>query len=125
MCVFDYDNVESGYSYGCHFTVFDGTKCYLGSIGYEGNLVASITGNELHFKQSKYQDVKWLLGDYACIIIPLPTLDAFQADSTASIWFAHTPATSTHRDDVSSYIFKQLSHHSYQNDDCAGNFTNL
>ena len=48
-------------------------------------------------------------------------LDAFQADGTASNWFAHLPATSTHKDDVQSFIFKQLSHHSYQNDDCAGN----
>ena len=54
MCAFDYDDVDGGiYSYGCHFTVFDGTKCYLGSIGYEGDLIASITGNELHFKQSR------------------------------------------------------------------------
>ena len=51
----------------------------------------------------------------------IPILDAFQADGTASNWFAHLPATSTHKDDVQSFIFKQLSHHSYQNDDCAGN----
>ena len=52
---------------------------------------------------------------------PLPdTSDAFQADGTWNNWFAHLPATSTHRDDVQSFIFKQLSHHPYQSDDCAG-----
>ena len=48
--------------------------------------------------------------------------DAFQADGTWNNWFAHLPATSTHRDDVQSFIFRELSHHSYQSDDCAGNY---
>ena len=56
MCAFDYKDAASSYSYGCHFTVFDGTRCYLGSIGYEGDLVASITGDELHFKRGECQN---------------------------------------------------------------------
>ena len=53
MCVFDFDNVDGTYDYGCHFMVMDdsGTKCYLGSIGYESNLISSITANNLNFKQ--------------------------------------------------------------------------
>ena len=51
MCVFDYDNIDVTYDYGCHFTVFDSSKCYLGSMGYESNLVLSITANNLNFKQ--------------------------------------------------------------------------
>ena len=47
MCAFDHDIVDATYDYGCHFTVFDGgsNNCYLGSLGYEGDLVPSLPSN--------------------------------------------------------------------------------
>ena len=54
MCVFDSDRISATLSYGCHFTVFDGSKCYLGSIDwFDRSLVSSITANDLDFKQCK------------------------------------------------------------------------
>ena len=37
----------------CHFTAHDGTKCYMGSLGYEGDLVAGLFAIDLHFKRCK------------------------------------------------------------------------
>ena len=70
MCVFDFDNVDGTYDYGCHFTVFDGTKCYLGSMGYESNLVSSITANNLNFMQCKimFMQNRLIFTDIICSI---------------------------------------------------------
>ena len=53
MCAFDHGApVDGTYDYGCHFTVFDGSTCYLGSIGYErGDLLSSLpSGHNLNLK---------------------------------------------------------------------------
>ena len=50
MCAFDHDSVDATYDYGCHFTVLDGSDCYLGSMGYEGNVLASLPSQNLHLK---------------------------------------------------------------------------
>ena len=53
MCAFDHDTIDGTYDYGCHFTVLDGTNCYLGSMGYQGNLLSSLPSQNLHLKSCK------------------------------------------------------------------------
>lgn len=61
MCVFDSDRISATLSYGCHFTVFDGSKCYLGSIDwFDRSLVPSITANNLNFKHCKLMITRYI-----------------------------------------------------------------
>ena len=118
MCVFDFDNVDGTYDYGCHFTVLDGTKCYLGSMGYESNRVSSITANNLNFMQCKimFMQNRLIFTDIICSIY----LDAFQTDGVRDTMFPHKPAVSALKSDVESYIFKQLTAATYYDQTCAG-----
>ena len=38
----------SSYDHGCHFWSLDGSTCYLGSLGYERSLVATIPSTDVY-----------------------------------------------------------------------------
>ena len=47
MCAFDQPKVDGS---SCHFTVVEGSTCYLGTLGVETNLLANPTSTSLRLK---------------------------------------------------------------------------
>ena len=47
----------SSYDYGCHFWSFDGTDCYLGSMGYERSVFGSLPPTDIHMMKC---ELRWL-----------------------------------------------------------------
>ena len=44
----------SSYDYGCHFWSFDGTDCYLGSMGYERSVLGSLPPTDIHMMKCEF-----------------------------------------------------------------------